>query len=345
LSRGVLRSQARAQAVRMLSELETVWPGATDLLADNALRMVRGWDQVTVQMVPESIADTGCSVAGAYLSSAKPPVIAVAAAASAARQDFTALHELGHHLQRTRDMLIEELFAQPDDGLALEDAACDAFAAAILLPEPLVQQHIGSRGPSADDLVALWRDANASRAAVCVRASEHLPAPGHVVLLDADGLVAFSASHGLPPIRCGSDQSGSLLISEAIRRESGRGTGRTRLEYRNAVQGDELWAQIAPIDGYFVAVMVLDSAPWRNFAPPPTVQGPRGRWRICEWPGCSHHFMTFEKPCENCGAPNCPECGRCSCAPKVAERTCPRCHLIQPASMFTDSGGPCRDCS
>jgi len=329
----------------MLDELETVWPGAANHLATGALRAVQGWEQVTVRMVPESAAETGCSVAGAYLDSATPPVIAVADAASSRRQDFTALHELGHHLQRTRDTLIEILLGEPDDGLALEDAACDAFAADVLLPEPLVQQHIGARGPSADDVVGLWKDGSASRAAVCVRASEHLPAPGHALLLDPDGLVVFSASHGLPPVRRGSDQSPSALISQALRGESGRASGRARLIYRDGIQGDELYCQIAPIDGYLLAVLVRDSAPWKTFAPPSPDQGPRARWRICETPGCAYEFRTFDKPCEQCGQPACPECGRCACAAKVAERRCPRCFLILPASMFTDADGPCRDCA
>lgn len=329
----------------MLGELEAVWPGAATILAAGALRAVRGWDQVAVQLVPESAADSGCSVAGAYLGTMIPPVIAVASAASARRQDFTALHELGHHLQRTRDALTDELLAQPDDGFGLEDAACDAFAAAILLPETVVQRHIGVRGPSADDVVGLWRDAGASRAAVCVRASERLPAPGHVVLLDTDGLVVFCASHGLPPLTRGSDQSSCTLIRDALHRGSGRATGRARLAYRNGVRGDELYGQIAPLDGFLVAVFVLDSAPWKLFAPPPAQQGPRAAWRICESPGCNYEFWSFQKPCEECGQPECPECGRCACAPKVSERLCPRCFLVQPASMFADTEGPCRDCA
>jgi hypothetical protein len=329
----------------MLTELETVWPDAAGLLAGGALQALQCWEQVVVRIVPEAQTDAGCSVAGAYLDTEQPPVIAVATSASSPRRDFTALHELGHHLQRTRDVLIDEMLAQPDNGFALEDAACDAFAAAVLLPEPLVGQHIPSRGPNADDVVSLWRDAHASRAAVCVRASEHLPAPGHVLLLDADARVVFGASHGLPPLRRGSDQSGAALITDAINRASRRGTGRARLTYRDGIQGDELYAQIAPIDGYLLAVLVLDSAPWRTFAPPPAAPGPRATWRICEWPDCEHHFQAFSRPCEKCGAPPCPECGRCACAPKVAERTCPRCNLVQPASMFANADGPCRDCS
>ncbi|HEV2345817.1 MAG TPA: ImmA/IrrE family metallo-endopeptidase [Actinocrinis sp.] len=345
MSGGVPRSQARAQAVRMLTELDTAWPDSADLLAGGALHALQSWEQVAVRIVAESQTDAGCSVAGAYLDRAQPPVIAVATAASSARQDFTALHELGHHLQRTCDALIEQLLAQPDDGFALEDAACDAFAAAVLLPEPLVNRHIPSRGPTADDVVALWHDAHASRAAVCVRASERLPAPGHVLLLDTDATLVFGASHRLPPLRRGSDQSSVGLITDAINRASGRVTGRTRLTYRDDIQGEELYAQIVPIDGYLLAVLVLDSAPWRTFSPPTAAPGPRAAWRICEWPDCDHHFQAFSRPCERCGAPVCPACDRCACVPKVAERTCPRCNLVQPASMFVNAEGPCRDCS
>lgn len=53
--------------------------------------------------------------------------------ASRARRDFTALHELGHHLQQNSFDLMEAFARQPDGGVLLEDTACDAFAAEILL--------------------------------------------------------------------------------------------------------------------------------------------------------------------------------------------------------------------
>ena len=51
---------------------------------------------------------------------------------------------------------------------ALEEAACNGFAAQLLIPEQLTDRHIGSAGPTAHDIVDLWRDSNASRQA-CAR--------------------------------------------------------------------------------------------------------------------------------------------------------------------------------
>src|SRR6266498_1701412 len=136
VTRQVLRSRARKQASTMLAELETMWPGASDQLTVNAVDAIGSWDQVAVRLVPDSETDAGCSVAGAYIAEMTPPVVAIAVAASAGRRAFTALHELGHHLQQTRKALYEPLLVDADDGgTALEDAACDAFAAGLLLPD------------------------------------------------------------------------------------------------------------------------------------------------------------------------------------------------------------------
>lgn len=188
-------------------------------------------------MVDPSDAGAECSVAGTYRDEEDPPLLAIAAAASAGRQAFTALHEFGHHLQQTEDMLTDRLLSQPDKGFELEEAACDGFAAAVLLPDELVETYIDQSGPTGPGIVDLWQASSASRAAVCVRAAQHLPSPGHVVLLDPAGTVSFAASTGLPSVRRGSDQSSIETVREALTRQGGA-TGRTRLCYRDGIVGD-----------------------------------------------------------------------------------------------------------
>ncbi|WP_406387244.1 ImmA/IrrE family metallo-endopeptidase [Streptomyces sp. NBC_00887] len=337
----VLAGAARTQAVAMITELEAIRSGAVERLTQGALAELRTWPELTVKDVPENETGQGCSVAGAY-DYGPPPRLSVAASASHARRDFTALHELGHHLQRTSFDLIEPFSREPDGGLLLEDAACDAFAAEILLPAHLVDQHLDAKGPTASAITRLWAASNASRMAVCVRAAQHLPAPGHVLLLKTTGHLAFAASHGLPPLRRGGFQ-GDIPVIERALTGPGRAQGRTQVRYRDGILGRELHTDTAPMDGYLVAVLVADSAPWRPFTPPTADTGPRSRSYICA--NCDEHYRSFDPACQRCRTPVCPDCGRCACPPRNPGRTCPGCFIVHPPAMFPADSDRCLDCS
>ncbi|SED84053.1 hypothetical protein SAMN04490359_2143 [Streptomyces griseus] len=168
---------------------------------------------------------------------------------------------------------MEPFSREPDGGVLLEDAACDAFAAQILLPAHLVDQHLDAKGPTASAITLLWKTSNASRMAVCVRAAQHLPAPGHVLLLDPDGHLAFAASNGLPPLPRGSFQGDIPVIDRALT-GPGRAQGRTQVRYRDGILGRELHTDTAPMDGYTVAVLVTDSAPGAPSPHPPPTPAP-----------------------------------------------------------------------
>jgi hypothetical protein len=345
----VARDLVARQASAMAEALERLLPSMRDQLAEDPFAVLASRSDLVVRLVPgaqtgSAAATPACSVAGVYVDDQVPPVLAVAEAASAGRRAFTVLHELGHHLQRTETALMGLLLEQPDDGLRLEDAACDAFAADVLLPADLVDRFIDRRGPTGQQIVDLWHASAASRAAVCVRAAQRLPSPGHVVLLDAGGAVSFAASLGLPPLIRGSRQETAATVREAYSR-AGRATGRTRLRYRDGILGDELHAQVVPMGGYLLLVAVTDAAPWETFSLPSPRPGPVAAARICEHPDCGHEFRSFDAPCSRCARPACPECGRCSCEPRVRERTCAGCFQRLPASLFTGSSARCYDCA
>lgn len=338
---GSIRSAAHAQAERMLVEVAEAIPGALDDLRRDPLAALRAWDAVEVRMVPEAQTSSGCSVAGAYIADRTPPTLAIAESASRGRRAFTALHELGHHLQQTRLPLMQPLLDHADGG-ALEEDACNSFAGRVLLPEDLVGRHFGQRGPTATDVVALWRSSSASRAAACVSAVEHLPAPGHVLLLDADGLVSFAAAHAMPPVTRGSFQGDIPVLREAIGRSPISGRGRTRVRYRDGILGDELYVQVRDMDGYAVAVLVIDHAPWEAFAPPSVDVGPQGADWVCT--RCEADYQSFTTPCSRCEAPPCPDCNRCACAAGAGGRLCPECFLERPAVAFVMDDDLCEDC-
>jgi hypothetical protein len=342
------RELIKQQTQAMLDLLERRYPGSAHELSVDPLAALTEGHDVAVRLVDESVtypgeAGAACSVAGMYLDDQDPPLLAVAAAASTGRQAFTALHEFGHHLQQTEDALIDQLLLQPDGGVELEEAACDGFAAAVLLPDDLVGAYIDGNGPTGPGIVDLWKASSASRAAVCVRAAQHLPTRGHVVLLDPTGTVSFAASAGLPPVRRGSDQSEIGTVREALARQ-GRASGRARLRYRDGINGDQLYAQVVPMGGYLLLVAVTDTAPWESFSLPPKETGPQGADWLCPHSDCAHEFTAFQAPCPKCSHPHCPECERCACQSRVTERMCTGCFQVLPTAVFFNNSDKCDEC-
>lgn len=343
----VPRSLVIDQVSAMLGYIDTSEPKLRSQLFDDAIATLTARDDINVRLVPDREVDASrCSVAGGYLADQAPPVLAISESASHGRRAFTALHEYGHHLQQSVYDLMERPTQQADGGLALEDAACDSFASALLLPKELVQQHIGAKGPSAVSVVSLWQAApQVSRAAVCVRAALTLQSPGHVTLLDQEGSVVFSSSRELPPLRRGGDQSRVSVVNAALRSSDRAIDDEAEFYYRDGIRGQELYAQAANLGGMIVVVSVTDRAAWRSLSLPKKDNGPKGTYRICEHGACGHEFRTFDPPCAQCGVPTCPECGRCNCGFRLSEQQCPSCFLLKAVHQFDAATGICLDCS
>ena len=340
------RSLVIDQVTAMLAHIDMTEPELRFQLFEDAITTLTARADIDVRMVPDrEVGASRCSVAGGYLADQMPPVLAISGSASHGRRTFTALHEFGHHLQQNVYDLIERLTQQEDGGLALEDAACDSFASALLLPKQLVQQHIDAKGPSATSIVSLWQATpQVSRAAVCVRAALTLQTPGHVTLLDGDGSVVFSSTRELPPLRRGSDQSRVSIIDAALRSPGRTIDGEAEFFYRDGIRGQNLYAQATDLGGMTVVVSVTDRAAWRTFSPPRKDSGPKGAFRICEHVACGYEFRTFDPPCAQCRVPTCPECGRCNCGLQIREHVCPSCYLLKAAHRFDPAVGICLDC-
>jgi hypothetical protein len=339
----------RAQAALMLNVMERNKPGALERLHVDALRELGSWSEIQVIATPEVQTDRRCSVAGGYEHRTRPPTVSVATSASRRRQQFTALHEVGHHLQNN-DLDLGQGVIDADDE-RFEDAACDLFAARVLLPDDLVSACFGGRAPTASDVVALYQRSTASRAACCVRAVEHLDSFGTVVLYTPDGTVSFAAARGIFPPARNSDQSGTPLVAAALR-HADRADGvaitadETVIAYRTGHASDRLYGQAAWCDGYVIAILVEHHAPWQPFSPPrtgtPTTRTTTSpaRWATCEV--CTDDFEVTEV-CPTCGEPRCPS-AHCRCT-TAREKTCERCNLTYSRSMFPGGGTRCADCS
>ncbi|MBJ7000163.1 ImmA/IrrE family metallo-endopeptidase [Streptomyces sp. CRPSP2-6A1] len=338
--------EAPLQAEAMISAVERLHPGALEALRADPLAELHRWTDIRVSLEPEADRDGRCSVAGSYRSDSDPPTLVVGASRSIRRRGFTGLHELGHHLQQTDAALGQRLFDW-DDSEAFEEAACDAFAARILVPEGRISEEVRRRGPSADDVVTMFRTSQASREACCVRAAQYLAGGGAVVLLDVTGQVLFAASRGMIPPARGSDQSGTPLVSAALGTRATVQRDKTYVVYRSGGRSDLLYGQAAWCDeDYLITVLAEDSVAWRAFtAPRPNIQSSWfGSWWDCET--CGDSFKITERACEECGEARCAQ-GHCGCttARSGSERVCEHCFMNLAPSRFEGTSTTCRDCS
>lgn len=340
----VLRGGVIEQANRMLQVLEQGWPGVTSRLHTDALAEIRSWTEVQVQEVPDSQTDTRCSVAGGYVHTTVPPTLTVTRSLSRRRRQFTVLHELGHHLQKNDVGLAVIIRRQPRAVWdAFEDAACDAFAALVLIPDSTINLWASDRSPTAADVVDLYNRTQASRSACCVRAAEHLGSPGFVGVLADDGTVIFAAGHGdvYPPAR-GTSQATSPLVVAALRSNRDVRVDATHVRYRNGSTSPDLYGDAAWSDDYLMVVAVRDLPGWKRFAPPRVGTGTYVSTEMtCEV--CGVEFSP-EGACPRCRTARCPS-GHCRCTLN-AERPCEVCFTKRHPSQFPDPAvNVCRDCT
>jgi Zn-dependent peptidase ImmA (M78 family) len=339
----VIRADVLAQASRMLEVLESRSPGAAERLHADPLAELTAWTEIRVAQVPDTQSDSRCSVAGGYLHDTNPPTLTVTRSLSGGRQQFTALHELGHHLQKTDARLGLAVRRQPANREAFEDAACDAFASRVLLPDDALTAWPTDRSPRAADIVAMFEQTQASRAACCVRAVERLHSHGFVAVLDAEGTVTFAAGRGdvFPPAR-GTSQAATPLVAAALRRRTSAQVDTTYVRYGDGSTSLELYGDAAWSNDYLIAVAVMDRPGWKPFAPPRTGSARFvSREVTCEV--CETDFEPADR-CSRCGMPRCPT-GHCNCT-LAAERMCEGCfQKLHPARFAGPTARRCKDCA
>ncbi|MDX3078442.1 ImmA/IrrE family metallo-endopeptidase [Streptomyces sp. MI02-7b] len=348
--RQVFSAVAPGQAQAILAVVERYHPGRLDALRTDTLVELRAWRaEIQLRMDDPRSGWGPCSVDGEYNDDTCPPSLIVGEASSLREQAFTALHELGHHLQQQSDSGLRALLSEWSWGesKALEEEACDAFAARVLLPEPHLPDALQKTGPTAADVVALLSSSHASREACCVRASEFFLSSGLVVLLDAEGRVVFAARHGMMPPQRGSDQAATPLIRAALRSRGSAQVDRTHLVLCDGQHpSEDLYGQAAWLDeNYLVAVLGVDQVAWRRFSPPRSGSS-TSRFhsgRLCETCG---EEVSVSETCEKCRQPKFPH-GQCGCAAAwpAAYRWCPLCIQRKFTAQFPQPGQTaCRDC-
>ncbi|MBM4589330.1 ImmA/IrrE family metallo-endopeptidase [Rhodococcus hoagii] len=282
-------------------------------------------EYVDIQIRRTENLSAACPVLGLYRPS--PPTIMLRPTGTWSRDNFTILHEYGHHLQQNDEYWAVDVLHPLGavDRRRIEESVSDQFAAAVLLPRSVLEAHL-SAGLTAVAVRDVCQNSSASRIATCVRSVELAPRTDHAIvcLTDLDATIIFSTTtdDSLARLPRGSFQPDLLpLIQEAL---EGGGTASGR-----AVQGLQYSTGNARAD--IDLEIAIDSRQYVFVIARPHSRYGRQQWGSteveCASPACAEVFVVDGgiSSCPTCGYPECPECSSCACERTV--RTCSNCYL------------------
>lgn len=313
---------ARAIAARIVAECTTFNLAA---LRDDPFGTLVRSAEISVE-IEDGLANTGCGGGGYYRS--RPPTIHLHPATSR-RDNFTLVHELGHHLQQSHDKWGFALIDMAErERRKIEEQVADQFAAQILMPMRDADLRDASFHP-ADVMAGLFARWEASRSAVLQRVREMLPSDSRWLLAvaDLDGVVITSATtYDDPQPPKGFAQEGFSRVAaeameSAVRREFHEG-----IEYRNG----------AVLDGMRVEAAIDHEERYVFIALRPTTVNESGTWTFplqeCSNSLCEATFQAKRSSgrCETCQEFKCPDCHQCGCAAVARRAACTVCGLIHP---------------
>ena len=327
--------------------VEYVAPYIDDLAREDPAAAVELYfEPVKVRSLPAAELSAGeCSIDGFYETHVDPsrPWILYADDVNPARARFTILHELGHHLLATAaSELLDDLDViggSADGAIKAEESVCHGFAGRVLIPQHVVERTLEPAALRTDQIVALKEASNASWEAVVVRAAEAATSKAVVLLIRAQGEVAFAATSS----RIGSRRwprgsaaraDGPLARSLDIDRQRAiKDTFRWNLPY-----AEQLYCDTVRIhDGLALAVLT-DRPSDRRFD---ILEDIEPAWKDKEefCPRCGEERNVGW--CELCSGRRCWSCGACGCDQPIQHPLCPRCFL---RNAFNPGSSICCDC-
>ena len=294
------------------------------------VRAITATGELTVS-VEDALVDDGCGGGGYYRPD--PPTIHLHPSIWR-RDNFTLLHELGHHLQAQHPDWIYILLDLPAMTRTVEEAVCHSFAAQVLMPCEDDLNKWWHCHP-ADVMAGLFETSAASRSAVLQRVLGLLPQTAKWILAvaDLDGRVQTSGTtYGDAPPAKGSVQAGFANLARDAEKGPVRRLFVEGVEYTTGSILDDMQAEaVLDHDGRFVFVALT---PTNRF----------GSGKIvfpsyeCANPSCEATFgpRNAGPKCKRCAEPHCPnDCGRCACESSTKGKTCPSCFtLLSPAEVI-----------
>ena len=331
--------RARQHAAILIDALDAGYPSFRGVLVERGARIAV---QEVLGLPAVAIVDDdtpGCSVAGSCDTTTGGISVV---RASAGRMSFTILHELAH-VRGNDDFDFQEALAQAEQASrrAVEEDACEAFAAELLLPAAVVDPVVDLWGVTARAVAELVRSSLASREACAVAVAHRMAAPGYVAIVDDTEHLRFAARSGdVLPLRRGSDQSRSVVRHLHDGREHYR--DRDVLIFGSGAPTDEMFVDVLVDGPVLYVVATTDSAAWVKVSLPRPFSEPTGGW-------CDHCQTSFQggRVCGECHALVHAVCGHCECEKQVrtAQRVCTTCFMQRPATMFVGTSTVCSECS
>lgn len=297
-----------------------------DALTSDPEAAISASSEVSIEYDPSPHA--GCSVFGYYRFRTTPPsLIIVHPSMTSARDRFTILHELGHHIQRQHLLWANVRYSIR--GLAgdrVEERVSDAIAAEVLIPSHEDEE---AQTISATSLSQIHSRSRASRSAVAMRAIEVAPESESAVVsvVDSDGVVIFARAVGddiFSPAR-GLAQPGFKTLIDRARENFGVTNGPLNegLNTRSGWVQHDLTADLALDYSENYAFVVL--RPTQRFGREPVWENNVAE---CLSEACGTAFNLDEsvQMCVRCTSPKCPECSSCSCEQELGA-VCNECFM------------------
>lgn len=247
------------------------------------------------------------------------------------KENFTLLHEVGHILVERDEDTINWLADRDDPDTEIE-RLCEEIAAALVVPDDMLDDIVGTGPITGDDLKKLVATAAASGPACAIALSSRLSS-GAVFIIDrATARVVHSALRGedltvYPWRHRDVPLDHPLLALEPGSTTTGRSSWTDDWKRRQ----DFYLSAVATEKRIYAVFSTTDLWSVDRFhggqVPPEKSQAPRTGVR-CH---CGFTGNATGWPCPTCGKQYCPRCGECDCQRRDrAQGTCTSCFCKAP---------------
>lgn len=261
------------------------------------------------------------------------------------RENFTLMHELGHHLVAADDDCLSWLADQPDPAQALEQL-CDHIAAALLITADDYTEAAAGEGSTAGTLVRLYDNTHASRSACAVTLARRLPCDGFVTLVQEGTQEVFFTARSTDTTRPYPWRGDALPPAHPLRWDPPPERTKAWWPYPSASDRREYFMSTAVSEGWRFAVFAVDNL-WNvpGFHLPQVIDDDRGNDQFIRCP-CGYRGKTRMWPCSTCGVPECPKCHECECARRARREPTARCQgpCMRTFRVHLLEDGYCEDC-
>lgn len=329
----------RAHARRIISALAVTQRAAI------ATNPIAGIESLGYTVVAEP-ALTSKRGAGGWcdgLSFAEHHTVMYAPTPGSKKENFTLLHEVAHILVENDDGALIWLADRNDPDVELE-RLCEEIAAALVVPEDMLDDVVGTGPITGDDLKTLVACSAASGPACAIALSTRLSS-GVVVLIDrANARVIHSALRG-EDLKVYPWKQGEVPLDHPLLNLEPGTSMMRKLTWTDEWERQQTYyvSAVATEKRVYAVFSVTDLWGVDKFhggqAPPAKSNAPRRGVR-CH---CGYTGNATGWPCDTCGHQYCPKCGDCDCQRRDrAQGTCSACFCKAPPNDLED--GVCSGC-